>query len=184
MNTKSKIVILLAGVAVSATAAVSAYADNGPGKYRHHGQQQARGMGPGAMAPGGRGEGPRIMFQRADTDNSGTVTLEEFTAQSPFDLASADANSDGNVNVDELTDAMLREMLKRRAERVIERFDTDNDGQISTAEIESHQQEMFARFDIDGSGAIEEDEMRSRRGRGEGRGDRGEYRRHHGGGRY
>lgn len=185
MKTNSKIVLLLAGVAISATAVASANADSNDrrGMMRSHDWQESRGMAPRGKGPGGRGEGPQIMFQRADADNSGTVTLEEFTSLSPFDLASADADSNGKVSADELTDAMMREMMKRRAERMIERFDTDNDGEISTAEIESRQKEMFARLDIDGSGAIEQDELRGPRGGDrDGRGERGEFRRHQGGG--
>ena len=72
-------------------------------------------MGRGNMGPGGDGPALGQLFQRADKDNSGTVTFEEFTAASPFAIASADANGDGKVNVDELTDFMVREMMKRRA---------------------------------------------------------------------
>lgn len=219
MKTNSKIVLLVAGVAMSATAAVSAYAQSGAQTPSAPANAQdcnmpggceagERGMGPrgegqrgkwgrqmasnehGRRGPqgfgqrGGRGQAPQMMFQRADADNSGSITLEEFTTMSPLDLAAADADANGSVNVDELTDAMLRQMVQRRAERMIERLDTDGDGEVSTAEIESRQQEMFARLDIDGSGAIEQDELRVRRGggdRGE-RGERGEFRRHHGGG--
>jgi Ca2+-binding EF-hand superfamily protein len=80
---------------------------------------------------------------------------------------------------------MERDMLKRRAERMIQRFDTDNDGQVSQAEIDNHRQRMFARLDIDGSGAIEKDELpqprgdrRGGEGRGEGRGDGYGFHRH------
>jgi hypothetical protein len=110
-------------------------------------------MGPRGMGPrGNRGEGPQIMFQKADKDNSGTVTLEEFAAASPFAFTDADADGDGNITAQELADQMERQMLLRRAEMMIKRFDTDNDGKVSTAEIENRQKEMFARLDIDGSG--------------------------------
>ncbi|MFZ2099800.1 MAG: EF-hand domain-containing protein [Oricola sp.] len=182
MKTNSKIALLVAGVALTMAGVATAYADNGPrgqmprdGSGFHHGRDMQGGnMGPGNMGPGnmGRGnmgvggDGPAFgqMFQRADKDNSGTITPEEFTAASPFAIASADANSDGKVNVDELTDSMMREMMKRRAERMIERFDTDNDGQISLAEIENSQKKMFDSIDIDGSGAIEQDELSQQRG--------------------
>jgi len=179
MKTRSKIALLAAGAALSVTAVASAYADDGPrGKMRHdgdgyrHGQMMRDGMRPG-------GDGPGLMFQRADKDNSGTVTLEEFAAMSPLSFTDVDADGDGNINADELAAQMEREMLKRRAERMIERFDTDNDGQVSQAELDSRRQEMFARMDIDGSGAIEQDEMRPMRGdgqRGERRGGFGHHR--------
>ena len=186
MKTSSKIALLAAGAALSAAAVASAYADNGPrGMMRHgddgprYGRQMQEGMGP-------RGDGPgfAMMFQRADKDNSGTVTFEEFTAASPMALASADANGDGQINADELTDSMMREMMKRRAERMIERLDSDNDGQISMAEVENSQKRMFERIDIDGSGAIEQDELPQGRGmRGDGPrfGDGGGYHHRQGG---
>jgi Ca2+-binding EF-hand superfamily protein len=174
MKISSKIIVLLAGAAVSATAIASAYADDGQrgamrrdGEGYHHAQKMRGGMGP-------RGEGPNLMFQRADKDNSGTVTLEEFAAMSPLSFTDADADGDGNINADELAAQLEREMLRRRAERMIERFDADNDGQVSLAELENRRNQMFARMDIDGSGAIEQDELRGMRGQGHG--DRGEGR--------
>lgn len=186
MNKKSKITVLLAGIAVSATAVATAYADNGPrgmmmrdGEGPHYGRNMPDGMGPGRM-------GADRMFQRADKDNSGAVTLEEFAAMSPFDFGAADADGNGNLTADEIAAQMERDMLKRRAERMIRRFDTDNDGQVSQAEIDNHRQRMFARLDIDGSGAIEKDELPQPRGdrrggdeRGQGRGD-GQGYHHHG----
>jgi len=175
MKTTSKIIVLLAGAAVSATAIASAYADDGQrgmmrrdGEGYHHGQKMREGMGP-------RGDGPGLMFQRADKDNSGSVTLEEFAAMSPLSFTDADADGDGNINADELAAQMEREMLRRRAVRMIERFDADNDGQVSQAEFDNRRKQMFARMDVDESGAIEEDEMRGaherfREGRGEGHG--------------
>ncbi|GAB4360912.1 MAG: hypothetical protein Kow0026_23590 [Oricola sp.] len=184
MKTKSKIALVAAGAALSVAAVATAYADNGQrGMMRHHGDEGPRygrqmqdGMGP-------RGDGPGLMFQRADKDNSGTVTLEEFAAMSPLSFTDADTNGDGKVNVDELAAQMERDMLRRRAERMIQRFDTDNDGQVSQAEIDSRRQKMFARLDIDGSGAIEQDEMRAMHGMGHGgRGDHGHERGHRQGG--
>jgi len=249
MKTNSKIVLLVAGVALSATALSTAYAQNAGGNQpaprnnqdcqvqqgangnapcapggqgmapqgmgqqgmgqQSMGQQAmgSQGMGPrdgdfrgkghgkwgrqmasnengrrghGMDNRGGRGfggegrQGPNfeIMFQKADKDNSGTVTLEEFAATSPFTFTDADADGDGNITAVELADQMQRQMLLRRAERMIQRFDTDNDGQVSTAEIESQRKEMFSRLDIDESGAIEQDEM-NLRGGDHHRGDRG-----------
>ncbi|QKV18609.1 EF-hand domain-containing protein [Oricola thermophila] len=173
MKTTSKIAIIITGIAVSATAVASAYADGGPrGKMRGERQHYGQNM---------RGDGPGLMFQRADKDNSGTVTLEEFAAVSPLPFADADADGDGNIDAEELAARMEREMLRRRAERMIERFDTDNDGKVSVAEIENHRNEMFARLDVDESGEIEEDEMRSLRGDGPRRGGDRDFRHHRSG---
>lgn len=255
MKTKSKIVLLLAGAAMSATAAV-AYAQNGGGNQQTPPGMQnceqgtpgqgpcAEGMGPqgmgqpgmgqpgmGPQAMGERGMGPRdgnfrgdrqgkwgrhmasnedgrrghgmmgqrghdfggkrgqgqnfeLMFQKADKDNSGSVTLEEFAAAMPMQFADADADGDGAITAQELADQMQRQMLLRRAEMMIKRFDTDNDGKVSTAEIEKAQQDRFARLDVDESGAIEQDEMQLRRGGDrDGRGGHGQFHRNGGYGR-
>lgn len=168
MKTTSKIAIIITGIAVSATAVASAYADGGPrGKMRGERQHYGQTM---------RGEGPGMMFQRADKDNSGSVTFEEFAAVSPLPFGDADANGDGNIDADELAAQMEREMLRRRAERMIERFDANNDGVVSLDEIENHQKEFFARLDIDESGEIEQDEMRGPRGDGPRRGGDRDFR--------
>jgi len=237
MKAKSKIVLLLAGAAMSATAAV-AYAQNaggnqpnapgmqnceqgtpgqgpcgegmgpqamgergmGPrdGNFRgdqhgNWGRQMASGEwgrhGPGMMGERGhgfggkRGHGPNfeLMFQKADKDNSGSVTPEEFAAAMPMQFADADADGDGSITAQELADQMQRQMLLRRAEMMIKRFDTDNDGKVSTAEIEKARQDRFAKLDVDESGAIEKDEMQMRRGGDrDGRGGHGQFHRFHG----
>ncbi len=147
--------------------------------------------GPGMMGQRGhgfggkRGQGPNfeLMFQKADKDNSGTVTLEEFTAAMPMQWADADADGDGSITAQELADQMQRQMLLRRAEMMIKRFDTDNDGKVSTAEIEKARQDRFARLDVDDSGAIEQDEMQLRQGGDrDGRGGHGQF--HQKGGYY
>lgn len=170
MKTNSKIALFAAGLALSVAAVASASADNGQRGMMRHGDDGPRHGRHMQDGKGQRGEGPRFgqMFQRADKDNSGTVTFEEFTAASPTVLASADADGDGNISAEELADSMMRQMLKRRAERMIERFDSDNDGQISLAEVEHRQKRMFDRIDIDDSGVIEQDELQQggRRGGG------------------
>lgn len=150
MKTQSRILILLAGVAVSAGSLATAYADDGA-RGRH-------GMN--------RGEGPGMerMFERTDADSDGTVTADEFVAAGTERFANADADGDGNITAEEMAEAMMREHLQRRAERMIERFDTNEDGSLSISEIEDRQRKMFALADRDNSGAIEEDELRKGRG--------------------
>ncbi|TCD14142.1 EF-hand domain-containing protein [Oricola cellulosilytica] len=160
MKTRSRILILLTGLTVSAGSLGAAYADDGA-RWDH------------GMNRGG-GHGMESMFERADTDNDGTVTADEFIAAGSERFAAADADNDGNITAEEMADAMLRERLQRRAGRMIERFDSNEDGSVSLAEIEDRQRKMFALADRDNSGAIEEDELR-KHGVGRGGHHRGRY---------
>ena len=136
----------LAGMAGSV-----AYAKEGP--RRQHG-------------PGG------FQFERADTDNSGDITFEEFAAamSKRIGFADADANSDGSLTVEEIAAEMQRQRDLKRAQRMVERFDTDDDGVLSLAEIENHQRKVFALMDRNDDGVVAEDELPRR--------DRGDRRRH------
>ena len=124
-------------------------------------------QGPGAANPAPRPPGQR--FERMDTDDSGTISFEEFAAamDSRTGAAAADADGDGTLTVEEIAAELQRQHFRRQAERMMRRMDADGDGTVTLAEIESRQRKMYALMDRDDSGAIEADEMR--RGRGEGR---------------
>jgi Ca2+-binding EF-hand superfamily protein len=126
-----------------------------------------------AAGPDGmRGPGGHIRFERADADNSGDVTFEEFAAAMNERLGEADADNDGKMTVAEIADQIERMRAERMARRLIERFDTDGDGALTKAEIESRQKKMFALLDRNDDGKIVQDEMpRGRHGGGR-RGDR------------
>lgn len=116
-----------------------------------------------------RGEGMRgehmMRFERADEDNSGDVTFEEFAAVFGSRLDGVDANDDGKMTVDEIADKLERMRYERMARRLVRRFDTDGDGALTPAEVESRQKKLFAFLDRDENGAIEKDEL-PRRGWG------------------
>lgn len=122
--------------------------------------------GPDADGPDGPG-GPRatMRFERMDVDDSGDVSFEEFSAMMQSRIGDADANKDGKMTVDEIASAIERMRAERMARRLIERFDTDGDGALTTAEIQSRQKKMFALMDRNDDGKIEKDEMPRRGGR-------------------
>ena len=159
MKTKSRITLLVAGVALATGTVASAYADGGK---RWH-----RGEGPRAERME-RGHGMGRMLKQADANEDGSITFEEFSAAGAGRFTDADADGDGNISAEEIVTAMQQERMQRRAERMIERFDANEDGVVSLAEIESHQQKLFALADRDDSGVIEADEMPrfERRGHG------------------
>ena len=62
----------------------------------------------------------------------------------------------------------MQRFVDQRAQ--IERFDANDDGQVSLSEIEDQQRKMFALADRDNSGSIEADELPKHRGDRDGRG--------------
>lgn len=106
---------------------------------------------------GGHDRGMR--FERADADNSGDVTFEEFSAAMKSRIGQADADKDGKMTVGEIASEIERMRTERMARRIVERFDVDGDGMLTTAEIESRQKKMFALMDRNDDGKIVKDEM-------------------------
>ncbi len=129
-------------------------------------QQAPAAPGAGNAAP--RAQGQR--FERLDADSNGAISFEEFAAAMGTRISGADADTDGTLTVEEIAAQLQKEHFRRQAERMIRRFDTNGDGKLTTAEIESRQRKVFALADRDDSGALERDEMR--RGGREGRGGR------------
>ena len=116
----------------------------------------------------GRGHhGPRagMNFGATDADSSGDVTFEEFSAAMKSRLGSADADSDGKMTVEEIANEISRIRAERQAKRMVERFDTDGDGALTLAEIESRQQKMFALLDRNDDGKLVKEEMPRKRDR-------------------
>jgi Ca2+-binding EF-hand superfamily protein len=146
--------LALAFATLAGLAASTAYAKEGP--RRHAG-------------PGGAGDRGGFNFERADADNSGDVTFEEFAAvmNDRIGFSNADANSDGKLTVAEIAAEMQRQRELRRAQRMVERFDADGDGELSLAEIETHQRKVFALMDRNDDGMVAKDELprRERRDR-------------------
>lgn len=144
-----KRVLITAGlIAVAGATAVMAQG------YRGHG-------GPGG--PGGDREFGERHSGRWGWHRS--VSKADYDAKTRSRFAAMDANSDGVVDATEAKALIERRMEKRRSrwrhrrgarrfERVIARFDTDNDGKVTKAEFDARIEKMFARMDLDGDGRI------------------------------
>lgn len=119
-----------------------------------------------AIAGGMRhfGAGPMAMerFETADADKSGDVSFEEFAAAFDKRIGGADANADGVYSADEIAAEIQRQMAQVMAERLISRFDTDGDGKLTKAEVDSRQKKMFAMLDRNDDGKISKDELPDR----------------------
>lgn len=178
MKNTTRTALAFAAFATLATSAVAAE------RWRHDDMRD----GPRAGMMDGRNvamrrDGPRqgmrggfmdrqAMFDRADADDSGDVTYEEFAAVFGNRFTSADADGNGELTVGEVADGIQRIMAERMAARVIERLDTNDDGKLTVAEIESQQKKLFALADRDDDGKVTIEEMQRRPGFDGGRRDR------------
>jgi Ca2+-binding EF-hand superfamily protein len=110
-----------------------------------------------SLAQGPRG-GPD--FGTLDTDGNGQLTQSELAAAADARFGATDTNGDGVLSRDEIIN-QSRKNSERRAERMIERLDSDGDGALSQAELQSRRDpaRMFARIDANSDGVITEDEF-------------------------
>lgn len=109
---------------------------------------------------GERREHAEHMLERADTDKNGVISQAEFTAARVAHFDNTDANKDGLISKEEMTDQIERRRARRHVERTFYHVDTDGDGALSKAETEAAAEKHFARLDRDDSGSIDKSEMR------------------------
>jgi len=110
--------------------------------------------------PGRGGRDMPRMLDRFDTDDSGAVSLDEFSEGRMGDILASDANGDGELSTDEIMAAMEARRKERMAQMIRRNFDVDGDGKITVAEIRDRQQKRFALLDADNDGSISPDEFR------------------------
>ncbi|ONI14120.1 hypothetical protein PRUPE_4G263600 [Prunus persica] len=129
--------------------------------------------------------GLKEMFKSIDTDNSGTITLEELkqglakqgTKLSEFEakqlMEAADADGNGTIDYDEFITATMHLNRMDREEHLytaFQHFDKDNSGYITTEELEQALREygmhdgrdileIIAEVDADNDGRINYDEF-------------------------
>lgn len=146
MTTHKKYLLLLAGLAVGATALAGAgYAHSERGGFAaHHGGFHERG---------------RRMFQELDQNADGKVTQAEVKARSENRLATFDADKDGRLSLDEFQ-AMWLEFVRPRMVDRFQAFDEDGDAAITQAELTGRLSGMIERLDRNDDGAVTKQELR------------------------
>lgn len=112
-------------------------------------------------------------LKRMDTDGSGTVSKEEYTAYRDKIFATRDRNKDGKVTHDEMMGMASGAFRERQSMRFM-RNDANQDGAIDKAEFGSQTERLFAIRDRNKDGVLTADEM-GRFHEGRGRGMRGGY---------
>jgi Ca2+-binding EF-hand superfamily protein len=104
------------------------------------------------------------MLGRADANNDGNISREEFLAHPTEMFARLDTNGDGVISTAERPQRPNRGERRERANP-----DTNNDGQLSQAEFAAIGASMFQRLDANSDGRVTRDEAAAahphRRGR-------------------
>jgi Ca2+-binding EF-hand superfamily protein len=106
------------------------------------------------------------MMERLDRDKDGRLSGDEIPAESRIDIAKADRNGDGGVDLFELTLA-IGERGGGPGER-LRQMDANKDGVIELAEWQGRP-EIFKRLDADGDGRITAEEAKKGGPGGDGR---------------
>lgn len=151
MNRSTK--IILAGLAITVTAG-GAYAAQ---QMRHFG-------GPGQFG--------QRMFDTADADKDGAVSLEEMMAVLASRFDDSDANKDGSVDKAEVIASVEKNFERARrhsgriADRIVVHLDLDDNGSVARAELENRAKKMFALADFNDDGKVEKAELRRMHPRG------------------
>ena len=121
----------------------------------------------GGVAVSAKTFGPGPIFETIDADGDGEVTQEEMRAHAAARFAEADTDKDGFLTPEE----MMASRVGKRAERMLERHDTDGNGQLSADELEAAAAErggkranrMMTRLDTNNDGKLALEEMTARR---------------------
>ncbi|MEL6765780.1 MAG: calcium-binding protein [Pseudomonadota bacterium] len=112
-----------------------------------------------ALAPVAKA-GERGMFERADANGDGRVTLAEAAAFNAARDARVDRNADGRISLAEAEAAASARALEK-ARTAFARRDLDGDGFIEPAERAARDAQRFSRLDLDGDGAVTRREARA-----------------------
>lgn len=106
---------------------------------------------------------------RADANNDGAITREEFLARPTQMFARLDTNNDGVISADERPQRRERPEGERTERRERPNFDANNDRQISRAEWDQMGASMFQRLDANSDGRVTQEEAQAARGTRRGR---------------
>ncbi|HEY0686032.1 MAG TPA: hypothetical protein VGD45_27060 [Steroidobacter sp.] len=104
-----------------------------------------------------RGEG---IFERADANNDGSVTREEFAAARADQFAKFDRNSDGVIDSNDVPKRLAaRRQQNGGGDFMVGQFDADGDGKVTKEEFLNGPTLIFDRADADRNNVLDSKEL-------------------------
>lgn len=108
------------------------------------------------------------MFEKADTNSDGAITLDEVNARMQERLSQADSDGDLSVTKSEIIAAIEQHADHRRAkrfsgtiaDRLVYHLDVDDNGSVTLSEVENRVGKLFALMDFNDDGKVEKAEIR------------------------
>ncbi|MEP0963641.1 MAG: calcium-binding protein [Roseobacter sp.] len=102
----------------------------------------------------------RISFETLDVDGDSMINPDEMANLRLRQIMRADANGDGTLSLGELS-ARGEDTAKNRAEKMMSRLDTNEDGVLSPEELTGGKRQArgFERVDQNGDGMISKEEF-------------------------
>lgn len=166
---------ILGGTLIAATAlftgltAVSAQnaTDTAPAQPEQSADKPQAMRGEMRMGRGGHhGRGGMFgqIMQQADADDDGAVTQAEIDAFRAEIVANADASGEGDISLDEFEEIYLQ-LTRTRMVRAFQSLDTDGDGVVTQAEMDSRFGKIVERMDRNDDGKLDRND-RGRKGQG------------------
>lgn len=95
--------------------------------------------------------------EKIDTDNDGTIDLNEIKASVESVFATLEKDADGTLDAKELRGKISGKGLKSA--------DPDSDGTVSKDELMSYVESLFKDVDTDNDGTIDAKELKSKKGK-------------------
>lgn len=97
---------------------------------------------------------------KADTNGDGTISLAEYQAAARARLLKFDTDGNGKLSLEEWLKRPAAKNAKRDPTTVFNRIDTNHDGFIDTAEMDTVAKKRFERLDTNSDGQLTKEERR------------------------
>ncbi|MGI9380130.1 MAG: EF-hand domain-containing protein [Methyloligellaceae bacterium] len=169
MRISKPVIIAVSMIAVMGAAGAVSYAvaqkHDGSFKVAHRSEsgQEIRGHR-GHWRGKHRGRKHQRMLERFDTNGDQKLTQEELDQARNDLLKRHDANSDGNIDLNEFEKLWL-EVRKQRVVRGFQRLDADGDAKITSDEFLKPFANVVERFDRNDDGVLDREDRRKRFGK-------------------